>query len=191
MYRLPSGALWMLVFTAVLGHLPGLAFDLARHDFEGLARAAGLDPSGAWSPRAWTDFAVWSIWWRIGGTDPAAPHGFSVLLVALNALLISAFVPATPVVGPITMQGLTLMGLYLLGAVNPSTGESSALLAPTVNTAYMNHYPHPRFASESIAANGLASVLNTNGNSSAWQAPSRPPKTGVRQSKRYIHTSGW
>ena len=36
--------------------------------------------------------------------------------------------------------------MYLFGAVNPLTGESSALLAPTVNTAYMNH--HLRFISE-------------------------------------------
>ena len=36
--------------------------------------------------------------------------------------------------------------VYLFGAVNPLTGESSALLAPTVNTAYMNH--HLRFISE-------------------------------------------
>jgi len=32
------------------------------------------------------------------------------------ALLIAAFVPATPVLGPIGLQGLTLLGLYLLGA---------------------------------------------------------------------------
>jgi transposase len=36
--------------------------------------------------------------------------------------------------------------VYLFGAVNPITGESSALLAPTVNTEYMNH--HLRFLSE-------------------------------------------
>jgi len=36
--------------------------------------------------------------------------------------------------------------VYLFGAVNPLTGESSALLAPTVNTAYRNH--HLRFISE-------------------------------------------
>lgn len=36
--------------------------------------------------------------------------------------------------------------MYLFGAVNPITGESSALLAPTVNTEYMNH--HLRFLSE-------------------------------------------
>ncbi len=36
--------------------------------------------------------------------------------------------------------------LYLFGAVNPLTGVSSALLAPTVNTDYMNH--HLRFISE-------------------------------------------
>ena len=36
--------------------------------------------------------------------------------------------------------------IYLFGAVNPATGKSSALLAPTVNTDYMNH--HLRFISE-------------------------------------------
>jgi transposase len=36
--------------------------------------------------------------------------------------------------------------IYLFGAVNPLTGASSALLAPTVNTGYMNH--HLRFISE-------------------------------------------
>jgi len=36
----------------------------------------------------------------------------------------------------------------LFGAVNPSTGASSALLAPTVNTDYMNH--HLRFVSEEV-----------------------------------------
>ena len=36
--------------------------------------------------------------------------------------------------------------VYLFGAVNPLTGTSSALLAPSVNTEYMNH--HLRFISE-------------------------------------------
>ena len=40
--------------------------------------------------------------------------------------------------------------VYLFGTVNPLTGESSALLAPTVNTAYMNH--HLRFISEQAGA---------------------------------------
>lgn len=40
--------------------------------------------------------------------------------------------------------------MYLFGAVNPITGESSALLAPTVNTAYMNH--HLRFISERVGS---------------------------------------
>jgi transposase len=40
--------------------------------------------------------------------------------------------------------------VYLFGAVNPLTGQSSALLAPTVNTAYMNH--HLRFISEQAGA---------------------------------------
>lgn len=38
--------------------------------------------------------------------------------------------------------------IYLFGAVNPLTGASSALLAPTVNTEYMNH--HLRFISEQV-----------------------------------------
>lgn len=40
--------------------------------------------------------------------------------------------------------------MYLFGAVNPLTGASSALLAPTVNTQYMNH--HLRFISEQVGA---------------------------------------
>jgi transposase len=38
--------------------------------------------------------------------------------------------------------------VYLFGAVNPLTGTSSALLAPSVNTEYMNH--HLRFISEQV-----------------------------------------
>jgi transposase len=38
--------------------------------------------------------------------------------------------------------------VYLFGAVNPLTGHSSALLAPTVNTEYMDH--HLRFISERV-----------------------------------------
>lgn len=40
--------------------------------------------------------------------------------------------------------------VYLFGAINPITGDSSALLAPTVNTAYMNH--HLRFISERVGS---------------------------------------
>lgn len=47
-----------------------------------------------------------------------APFATCSARLPVYALLISAFVPATPVIGPITMQGLTLMGLYLLGAVS-------------------------------------------------------------------------
>jgi len=36
--------------------------------------------------------------------------------------------------------------VYLFAAVNPTTGDSSAMLAPTVNTDYMNE--HLRFISE-------------------------------------------
>jgi transposase len=38
--------------------------------------------------------------------------------------------------------------VYVFGAVNPQTGDSSALLAPLVNTEYMNH--HLRFISEHV-----------------------------------------
>jgi transposase len=41
--------------------------------------------------------------------------------------------------------------VYLFGAVNPVTGESSALLSPSVNTEYMNH--HLRFISEQVDSN--------------------------------------
>lgn len=38
--------------------------------------------------------------------------------------------------------------VYIFGAVNPVTGQSSAMIAPTVNTDYMNH--HLRFISEEV-----------------------------------------
>ena len=47
---------------------------------------------------------------------------------------------------PTAVQQTEYEWLYLFAAVNPQTGESSALLAPTVNTEYMNH--HLRFVSE-------------------------------------------
>lgn len=90
MYRLPAAALWILVFAAVLGHFPGLGFDFAGADFVGLGRAAGLLPAPAWPAFAWTDLGVWSVWWRLSGADPSVPHAASVLLVALDALLIAA-----------------------------------------------------------------------------------------------------
>jgi hypothetical protein len=44
---------------------------------------------------------------------------------------------------PTAVQQTEYEWVYLLAAVNPLTGDSSAVLAPTVNTAYMNH--HLRF----------------------------------------------
>jgi ferrous iron transport protein B len=44
-----------------------------------------------------------------------APFATCSARLPVYAVLITAFIPATPVLGPITMQGLTLMGLYLLG----------------------------------------------------------------------------
>ncbi len=41
--------------------------------------------------------------------------------------------------------------VYVFAAVNPVTGDSSALLAPTVNTEYMNH--HLRFISQQVGPN--------------------------------------
>ena len=41
--------------------------------------------------------------------------------------------------------------LYVFAAVNPRTGESSAILTPTVNTGYMNE--HLRFISEQAGQN--------------------------------------
>ena len=49
---------------------------------------------------------------------------------------------------PTAVQQTEYEWIYLFGAVNPVTGASSALLAPTVNTAYMNH--HLRFISEQV-----------------------------------------
>ena len=51
---------------------------------------------------------------------------------------------------PTAVQQTEYEWVYLFGAVNPQTGESSALLAPTVNTAYRNH--PLRFISEQAGA---------------------------------------
>jgi transposase len=51
---------------------------------------------------------------------------------------------------PTAVQQTEYEWVYLFGVVNPRTGASSALLAPTVNTAYMNH--HLRFISEQAGA---------------------------------------
>jgi len=47
-----------------------------------------------------------------------APFATCSARLPVYALLISAFIPSTPVFGPITMQGLTLLGLYLLGGIS-------------------------------------------------------------------------
>ena len=49
---------------------------------------------------------------------------------------------------PTVIQQTEYDWVYIFGAVNPLTGESSALLAPTVNTGYMNH--HLRFINEQL-----------------------------------------
>ena len=80
MYRLPPSILWILVFTAVLGHFPALAFDFGRFDFLSLARAAGLSDGPSWPIRGWTEVFTWSLWWRVGGADPTISHGTSLPL---------------------------------------------------------------------------------------------------------------
>ena len=57
---------------------------------------------------------------------------------------------------PTTIKQTEYEWVYLFGAVNPVTGDSSALLAPTVNTEYMNH--HLRFISERLEP-GVHGVL--------------------------------
>ncbi len=47
-----------------------------------------------------------------------APFATCSARLPVYALLIAAFIPADKVLGPITWQGLTLMGLYLLGALS-------------------------------------------------------------------------
>lgn len=47
-----------------------------------------------------------------------APFATCSARLPVYALLISAFIPNTTVLGPFTYQGLTLMGLYLLGGIS-------------------------------------------------------------------------
>lgn len=49
---------------------------------------------------------------------------------------------------PTALQQAEYEWVYLFGAVNPLTGDSSALLTPTINTDYMNH--HLRFISQQV-----------------------------------------
>ena len=56
-----------------------------------------------------------------------------------------------PFVQTTAVQRIEYEWVYLFGAVHPQTGASSALLAPTVNTEYMNH--HLRFISERVGPN--------------------------------------
>ena len=73
-------------------------------------------------------------------TIPSPRHRLVTILVAplmtcsarlpVYALLISAFVPAVDVLGPIGLQGLTLLGLYVLGAMTALV--AAAILNRTV-----------------------------------------------------------
>ena len=120
MYRLPAAALWILVFAAVLGHFPGLGFDFSRADFDGLALGAGLEEAARWPLHPWTEVGTWSLWWRVSRSDPSVAHGMSVLLVALNALLVAR-------IG--ARFGLTRAGAILAGAfvlLGANTGSAVA-----------------------------------------------------------------
>jgi ferrous iron transport protein B len=63
----------------------------------------------------------------------------------LYTLLIAAFVPATRLVGPVGLQGLTMFGLYLLGAATALASAAllnSTLLRGTVSVFYMELPPY-------------------------------------------------
>lgn len=55
-----------------------------------------------------------------------------------------------PGLRPTVVQQTAYEWVYLFGAVNPLTGQSCALLVPTVNTQCRNH--HLRFLSEQVGA---------------------------------------
>ncbi|RKZ18074.1 hypothetical protein DRQ53_01435 [bacterium] len=120
MYRLPVSALWIVVFAAVLGHLPSLGFDFAGPDFQQLAVGAGLGEAPAFTPQVWTGLWRWNLWWRVSGADASVPHGAAVLLVALNALLI-ALTGAR--IGLSRAGSVLAATLWLIG---PNTGLAAA-----------------------------------------------------------------
>lgn len=99
-------------------------------------------------------------------TIPSPKDRLATILVApfmtcsarlpVYALLIGAFIPATPVVGPINLQGLTLLGLYLLGSVSALIAArifKSSLLQGDIIPFYMELPPY-RFPS--LKSVGLA-----------------------------------
>ncbi len=58
---------------------------------------------------------------------------------------------------PVQVKQTEYQWVYLYAAVNPATGASSAMLAPTVNTAYMNE--HLRFIGRQVAPGAHAIVV--------------------------------
>jgi ferrous iron transport protein B len=60
-------------------------------------------------------------------------------------LLIAAFIPARPVLGPLGLQGLVMLGLYLLGAVTAFFSAAllkSTILRGTISTFYLELPPY-------------------------------------------------
>ena len=74
------------------------------------------------------------VWFQ----DEARPRGFGQ-----QGTLTKVWAPKGS--RPTAVKQTEYEWVYLFAAVNPVTGRSSALLAPTVNTDYMNE--HPRFIS--------------------------------------------
>lgn len=58
---------------------------------------------------------------------------------------------------PVRIKQAEYQWVYLYAAVNPATGASSAMLAPTVNTAYMNE--HLRFVGSQVAPGAHAILV--------------------------------
>jgi transposase len=58
---------------------------------------------------------------------------------------------------PVQVKQTEYQWVYLYAAVNPATGASSAMLAPTVNTAYMNE--HLRFIGGQVAPGAHAILV--------------------------------
>ena len=84
--RLPLAAAWMIVFVAVLAHMPALRGYFAQDDWVLLARGAGEAPGSVFAARPFGSFLYWRISWPLFEARSPGYHVTSLLLVAFVAL---------------------------------------------------------------------------------------------------------
>lgn len=109
--------LWVVMFTALVAHLPALAGYFARSDWARLGYGAGLVAAEP-GPRPLGDQLLWKSLWPVLGAEAAAYHGFALLL-AIGVAALTVVVARALGAGP---RAMTIAGLL--------TAASPALVRP-------------------------------------------------------------